>query len=81
MSDQGWGTTSYGGSSSDVLLEVEVPVVTNEQCLTSFADFYNITVADLQSYMDTDSMICAGGVEGEDSCIVSTGPPALLFPT
>ena len=57
-SDQGWGTTSYGGSSSDVLLEVEVPVVTNDQCKTTMSGI-------------TDGMICAGGVEGKDGCQVS----------
>lgn len=71
----GWGTTSFGGDSSDVLLEVELPVVSNEQCLTSFADLYNMTVEDLQNYADTDSMICAGGVEGKDSCKGDGGGP------
>ena len=80
MSDQGWGTTSYGGSLSDVLLEVEVPVVTNEQCLTSFANFYNTTVAEVQNYVDIDSIICAGGIEA-DSCQVSAWPRAILFPS
>ena len=28
----GWGTTSFGGSISDKLLEVEVPVVSNAVC-------------------------------------------------
>ena len=79
MSDQGWGATSYGGSLSDVLLEVEVPVVSKEQCLTSFADLNNMTVEVLQNYADTDSMLCAGGVEGEDACQVSARPPALEF--
>merc|ERR1711990_698797 len=51
----GWGTTSYGGASSDLLLEVEVPVVSKETCSTAMADFATIT----------DGMICAGGVEGK----------------
>ena len=59
MSDQGWGTTSYGGDSSSVLQEVEVPVVTNEQCKTTMGSGI------------TDGMICAGGVEGKDGCQVS----------
>ena len=74
MSDPGWGATSYGGASSDVLLEVEVPVVTKEQCITAMAyllDYFNgtITLEDLA----TDGMICAGGVEGKGSCQVSAG--------
>ena len=58
MSGQGWGTTSFGGTLSDVLLEVEVPVVTNAQCA--------ITMSDI-----TDSMLCAGGEEGKGSCQVN----------
>ena len=57
MSGQGWGTTSYGGTLSDVLLEVEVPVVTKETCAAAMSGI-------------TDSMICAGGVAGYDSCQV-----------
>ena len=60
MSDQGWGATSYGGVSSNVLLELEVPVVTKETCTTAMADFAAIN----------DGMICAGGVEGKDTCQV-----------
>ena len=56
MSDQGWGTTSYGGTSSYRLLEVEVPVVTNDQCKTTMG-------SDI-----TDDMICAGGRRGKDAC-------------
>ena len=29
---EGWGTTSFGGSTSDKLFEVEVPVVSNAVC-------------------------------------------------
>ena len=51
---------SYGGASPDVLMELEVPVVTKETCTTAMASFATIT----------DDMICAGGVEGQDSCQV-----------
>ena len=57
MSGQGWGKTSFGGTLSEVLLEVEVPVVTNAQCGTTMSDI-------------TDSMLCAGGEAGKDSCQV-----------
>ena len=40
-----------------MLLEVEVPVVTNQQCETTMSGI-------------TDSMLCAGGVAGKDSCQV-----------
>ena len=57
MSGQGWGRTSSGGTLSDVLLEVEVPVVTNAQCGTTMSGI-------------TDSMLCAGGEAGKDGCQV-----------
>ena len=56
---QGWGALSYGtGQYPDVLMEVEVGVVTNEVCSTAYSGI-------------NDNMICAGGVEGQDSCQVS----------
>ena len=41
-----------------MLLEVEVPVVTNAQCQTTMTGI-------------TDDMICAGGLAGEDACGVN----------
>jgi secreted trypsin-like serine protease len=32
----GWGTTSSGGSSSNVLLEVDLPVISNELCAQKY---------------------------------------------
>ena len=32
----GWGDTSFGGASSDVLLQAEVDYVTNEQCSSDY---------------------------------------------
>ena len=52
---------------SDVLMEVEVPVVSKETCQTAMADF----MATIHpSATITDGMICAGGVEGQDACQV-----------
>ena len=42
-----------------MLLEVSVTVVTNTECSTSMPDI-------------NEGMLCAGGVEGEDSCQVLT---------
>ena len=53
MVSVGWGTTSYWESSSDVLLEVMVPVVTQDQCKASMGSSIH------------DGMICAGGVAGD----------------
>eukprot|EP00002_Diphylleia_rotans_P008157 TRINITY_DN178_c0_g1_i5.p1 TRINITY_DN178_c0_g1~~TRINITY_DN178_c0_g1_i5.p1 ORF type:complete len:382 (-),score=64.16 TRINITY_DN178_c0_g1_i5:406-1551(-) len=65
----GWGTTSYEGSLSSVLLKTQVPIVSNTDCATKL----NTPI--------TDSMICAGLVEGgKDTCQGDSGGP-LFFPT
>jgi len=59
----GWGTTSFGGASSNKLLEVEVPVVSNQVCQTAMPQ----TI--------TDGMLCAGGVKDKDGCQGDSGGP------
>merc|ERR1712106_655808 len=58
----GWGTTSFGGSTSDKLLEVEVPVVSNTVCSSAM------------SAGITDAMLCAGGELNKDGCQVRIYP-------
>ena len=55
----GWGTVEYGGDKAHKLLEVDVDVVTNEVCSEAMHHI-------------TESMLCAGGQEGEDACQVSS---------
>merc|ERR1712096_489020 len=61
----GWGTTSEGGSLAQVLMKVDVPVVSDDDCRGSYGQ------ADI-----TDSMICAGLDQGgKDSCQGDSGGP------
>ena len=61
----GWGATAWQGSSSDVLLQVDVPVVAQQTC----RDSYGATSI-------TDRMLCAGLAEGgKDSCQGDSGGP------
>lgn len=57
----GWGAKKQGGSSSPVLHEVYVPIMSNDDCRKTEYDEKRITA----------NMICAGYAEGKkDSCQV-----------
>ncbi|KAK7500554.1 hypothetical protein BaRGS_00008129 [Batillaria attramentaria] len=65
----GWGVTAEGGSSSDLPLKVDVPIVSSDQCSAFYAE-----------QMGPDSVgpekLCAGEAEGgEDSCQGDSGGP------
>ncbi|XP_061388233.1 trypsin-1 [Musca vetustissima] len=64
----GWGLTSDGGSSSNFLREVTVPVLTNAQCrATSYKS------------MILETMLCAGYLEGgKDACQGDSGGPLIV---
>ena len=64
----GWGATEEGGFGSDILLEVEVDVISGTDC--NAADSYNGDV-------DEDLMICAAR-EGKDSCQGDSGGPLII---
>jgi secreted trypsin-like serine protease len=61
----GWGATAWQGSGSDILLQVDVPIVTQQACIDSYG------ANDI-----TDRMICAGLAQGgKDSCQGDSGGP------
>ncbi|XP_026230166.1 transmembrane protease serine 9-like isoform X2 [Anabas testudineus] len=61
----GWGATTSGGSGSQTLMEVEVPVVGNRQCNCDYG------VGSI-----TNNMMCAGlSAGGKDSCQGDSGGP------
>jgi secreted trypsin-like serine protease len=62
----GWGTTTEGGNSSTTLMEVSLPVVSNDECNRSYG-------------IITDNMLCAGLAEGGvDSCQGDSGGPLVV---
>ncbi|KAJ8923627.1 hypothetical protein NQ315_010206 [Exocentrus adspersus] len=63
----GWGQQYYAGPTSEVLLQVEVPVWQHQKCVDAFVQRI------------TDDNICAAGYEGgKDSCLGDSGGP-LMF--
>ncbi|XP_017038888.1 trypsin zeta [Drosophila ficusphila] len=70
----GWGTTSPGGYSSNQLLAVDVPIVSNEVCDADYENFGD------ETYRITPSMLCAGvrGVGGKDACQGDSGGPLVV---
>ena len=65
----GWGTTSSGGSTSLVLLEVEVDISNQAQCQAVYQPLFG-------SGAVTDRMICAAR-SGTDSCQGDSGGPII----
>ncbi|KAI9291963.1 trypsin-like serine protease [Neoconidiobolus thromboides FSU 785] len=64
----GWGTTSSGGTVSNILLEVKVPVFNANNCKKTAYNGMNIT-----------SQFCAGYPEGgKDSCQDDSGGPIFI---
>lgn len=71
----GWGKTDYHTwSYSDKLLEVLIPIVSNETCNEAFnaiSYYYN----DI-----TDVMLCAGFADGgKDACVGDSGGPLIVW--
>ena len=60
----GWGTTSEGGNTSDRMLEVSVPVVSDARAQSAYGP---------RSYFP--KLMVAAGVEGRDSCQGDSGGP------
>ena len=66
---RGWGATSPGGSLSSVLKEVGLKVWSNKDCQAAF-DMVNPSLTPVDV-----TMLCAGGVKGEDTCSGDIGGP------
>jgi len=69
----GWGKDKFGSSGryQEVLKEVVVPVISNEQCQQNLRENTR-----LGQFFELDSsFMCAGGVEGVDTCKGDGGSP------
>jgi trypsin len=62
----GWGDTAVGGRDSDVLLEAQVPIVSDATCSNAYEESF-----------DPETMVCAGDGE-HDTCQGDSGGPLMV---
>ena len=68
----GYGTTSSGGEASDILLQVDVPIVSDAECAAGYGN------------LNAPNMLCAGAPTqdeanpGRDSCQGDSGGPLCI---
>ncbi|XP_052132717.1 venom protease-like [Frankliniella occidentalis] len=68
----GWGSTSFNGPSSSMLMQVQLPVVSVEECQRAFAGIKTATI--------DNRTLCAGLQKGgKDACQGDSGGP-LVWP-
>ena len=65
----GWGRLLEGGISSNMLMEVTVPIHSNSSCEADYADL---------GWPITNNMLCAAA-EGKDSCQGDSGGPGFVI--
>ncbi|XP_043064327.1 uncharacterized protein LOC122320264 isoform X2 [Drosophila ficusphila] len=66
----GWGQKDFGRySNMNLMKKVEMPVVSNDVCQRTMRDFYG------DEFELHNSLMCAGGEEGKDSCQGDGGSP------
>ncbi len=75
----GWGDTSFGGNASDVLLNVDLNIISDEQCaLTEAFDSQGIYYNYQDNVTDWEMALCAIGVNGKDTCQGDSGGPLVV---
>lgn len=74
----GWGHTQQDGEMSNILQQVQLPVISNSLCKEKFHNiFRSQPIPDIR--LDESSVICAGfDIGGKDACQGDSGGPLML---
>ncbi|KAF7282538.1 hypothetical protein GWI33_002403 [Rhynchophorus ferrugineus] len=77
----GWGQTNFAvdDAPTQTLKQVHVPIVSNQQCMTSFTRVLGAAYA--TAYLDFPNEICAGGQAQQDACTQDGGSPLICSDT
>ena len=65
----GWGLTREGGKQSPILMQVQVPVISNENC----RKLYKRIGDDATDIQFSNRVMCAGIYGGESTCTGDSG--------
>jgi trypsin len=63
----GWGATQEWGGNSGVLLQVEIPILSQDRCLAVYG-----------ASLFREGMLCAGGLPLKDACTGDSGGPLFV---
>nr|XP_024216244.1 uncharacterized protein LOC106677624 [Halyomorpha halys] len=72
----GWGLTSWGGHESSMLQKVNLSIVTNKECNNHFGSDFK---QQLPNGIVDNTMVCAGGEAGKDTCRGDSGGPLQIY--
>lgn len=71
----GWGRTQEGGTSANILQELQIPVLPNTKC----AERYKVQRRLISEKQFDDAVLCAGYLTGgKDSCQGDSGGPLMI---
>lgn len=70
----GWGLTEEDGQQSPVLLELQVPVIDNEDCRNYYKKIGDAATA----FQFGERILCAGIHRGKSTCTGDSGGPLML---
>lgn len=66
----GWGAVSYNNVSSPLLLHVQLPIISEEECAVKYKIFTDVSI---------DNTTMCAGVGGKDACQGDSGGPMMLM--